>query len=219
MYTKRIRPGLTEANRLKQIAFSTHVHNRLGLPPNTKVLWTMSDEKWWFGLVSRTFAKMCPALGIEKEVFSVHHKKHISKVMAHATVGYCFNGSPENGGEGVLLHIQRCQAFKVAQRTYRGKGGRVIKKGECILTDCNVTGTDTGTPDKPKFALRSLWEYCLLPSLDALVGVGGQCEGAIVVHQEDNAGNALYLAHDITHSLTHNIVQKVRIRREDFING
>jgi hypothetical protein len=47
----------------------------------------MSDEEWWFGLVSRTFAKMCPALGIEKEVFSVHHKKHISKVMAHATVG------------------------------------------------------------------------------------------------------------------------------------
>jgi hypothetical protein len=46
----------------------------------------MSDEKWWFGLVSRTFAKMCPALGIEKEVFAVHHKKHISKVMAHATL-------------------------------------------------------------------------------------------------------------------------------------
>ncbi len=37
----------------------------------------MSDEKWWFGLVSRTFAKMCPALGIAKEVFAVHHKNHI----------------------------------------------------------------------------------------------------------------------------------------------
>jgi hypothetical protein len=35
----------------------------------------MSDEKWCFGLVSRTFAKMCPALGIDKEVFAVHHKK------------------------------------------------------------------------------------------------------------------------------------------------
>jgi hypothetical protein len=40
----------------------------------------MSDEKWWFGLASRTFAKMCPALGIAKEVCAVHHKKHISKV-------------------------------------------------------------------------------------------------------------------------------------------
>ena len=48
--------------------------HRWGLPDNCKILWTMSDEKWWVGLVSRTFAKMCPALGIEKEVFSVHHK-------------------------------------------------------------------------------------------------------------------------------------------------
>ena len=44
------------------------------------------------------------------------------------------------------------------------------------------------TPDKPKFALRPLWEFGLLPSFDALVGPGGQCEGAVVVHQEDNAG-------------------------------
>jgi hypothetical protein len=76
MYTKWIRPGLSEseANRVKQIAFSKHIHNRWGLAKDSKVLWTMSDEKWWFGLVSRTYAKMCPALGIEKEIFSVHHK-------------------------------------------------------------------------------------------------------------------------------------------------
>jgi hypothetical protein len=145
-----------------------------------KVLWTMSDEKWWFGFKY--------ALGIEKEVFSVHHKKNIAKVMAHATVGYCFTGDPENGGDGVLIQMQRCQAFKVAQKAYRGKGGRAVIKGDCLLTDCNVTGTDAGTPDKPNFALRPLWEFGLLPSFDALVGVGGQCEGAIVVHQEDNAG-------------------------------
>jgi hypothetical protein len=40
----------------------------------------MSDEKWWFGLVAHTFAKMCLALGIKTEVFAVHHKKHIAKV-------------------------------------------------------------------------------------------------------------------------------------------
>jgi hypothetical protein len=124
---------------MKQVAFSQHVQNRWGLAENAKVLWTMSDEKWWYGLVSRTFAKMCPVLGIDKEVFSVHHKKHISKVMAHATVGFYFNGSPENGGEGLLLQFQRCQAFKVAQRGYRGKGGRTVKKGDMILTDCKVT--------------------------------------------------------------------------------
>jgi hypothetical protein len=57
MYTKRIRPGLTETNRQKQIDFCKHVHNRWGLAENAKYLWTMSDEKWWFGLVARTFAK------------------------------------------------------------------------------------------------------------------------------------------------------------------
>jgi hypothetical protein len=77
LYTKRIRPGLTEQNRLKQISFSKHVHNRWGLGPDERILWTMSDEKWWF-------------VGISKEVFAVHHKKHITKVMAHATIGYPF---------------------------------------------------------------------------------------------------------------------------------
>jgi hypothetical protein len=74
-------------------------------------------------------------------------------------------------------------------RGTKGSYKKRVNKGDLILTDCNVTGTDSGTPDKPKFALRPLWEYCLLPSLDALVAVGGQCEGAIVIHQEDNAGN------------------------------
>jgi hypothetical protein len=91
--------------------------------------------------------------------------------MAHATVGYCFDGNPENGGEGLLIGLNRCQAYKVAQKAYRGKSGIKVVKGDCLLTDCNVTGTDVGTPDKPKFALRALWEYSLLPSLDALVAV------------------------------------------------
>ncbi len=123
-------------------------------------------------------------LGIEKEVFSVHHKKHISKIMAHATVGYYFNGSPENGGEGLLINMQRCQAFKVAQKAYRGKGGHRVQRDYLMLTDCNVTGTTTGTPANPKFALRPLWEHSLLPQFDALIGPGGLCE--------DNAGNTLH---------------------------
>jgi hypothetical protein len=114
--------------------------------------------------------------------------------MAHATVGHCFEGNPENGGEeGLLIGLNRCQAYKVAQRAYLGKGGVKVVKGDCLLTDCNVTGTDVGTPDKPKFALRALWEYGFLPFLDALVAPGGQCAGALVIHQEDNAGLVITL--------------------------
>jgi hypothetical protein len=82
----------------------------------------MSDEKWWFSLVSRTFAKMCPALGIEKEVFSVDHKKHISKVMAHATVGYVFNGA-------LKMEERKSYYTSSAVKLSRSHKGRIEAKG------------------------------------------------------------------------------------------
>jgi len=54
----------------------------------------MSDEKWWFGLVARTFAKMCPALGIEKEVFSVHHKSTFQRLWPTQQWGIVFLEAP-----------------------------------------------------------------------------------------------------------------------------
>jgi hypothetical protein len=41
--------------------------------------------------------------------------------MAHATVGFCFEGTPENEGEGLLISLNRCQAYKMAQKAYRDK--------------------------------------------------------------------------------------------------
>jgi hypothetical protein len=52
----------------------------------------MCDEKWFHGLVPRANAKSCEELGIEKQTYSAHHKKHIAKVMVHCTVAYCFEG-------------------------------------------------------------------------------------------------------------------------------
>jgi hypothetical protein len=108
-YAKNIKPGLTEGNKVKQVNFSQRVHNRWGLPPHTKIVWCMSDEKWWSGLIARvhltpsTFAKMCPELGVEKKSFSAHvcnrvvtHVVNVNalpaqtQVMGHATVGYLF---------------------------------------------------------------------------------------------------------------------------------
>jgi hypothetical protein len=39
-----------------------------------------SDEKWFYGLVARTFAKACKSLGIQKQTFSCQHKSHTKKV-------------------------------------------------------------------------------------------------------------------------------------------
>ncbi len=107
--------------------------------------------------------------------------------MAHATVGYCFTGSPEVGGIRLLVGLHRCQAFRVAQKKHTGADGNSYAKGDVIPTDCNVTGTDIGTPSKPKYALKNLWEHVLIPALEKLVAPGGRCKGAMVVHQEDNA--------------------------------
>jgi hypothetical protein len=56
-----------------------------------------------------------------------------------------------------------------------------------VLVDCNVKGSDIGTPTEPKFALRTLWEAIILPAYDVLTAVGGPAEGAVAVHQEDTA--------------------------------
>ena len=203
LYSKNIKPGLTPENKVKQVPFATHVHNLWGLPRDTgrKILWVMCDEKWFHALVPRTNAKACASLGLHKSTYSAHHKSHIGKVMVHCTVGYLFADDPELGGEGFLIGCNRCAGFKVPSRdirigtrdpltkklTYKGNP---IKhpKGIPFLVDCNVTGTNPGTPTNPCFPLKTLWEHCLIPSLEKLTAPGGPCEGALVILQEDNAG-------------------------------
>jgi len=81
------------------------------------------------------------------------------------------------------------EASKDAEGRTRYRGNPIKhRKGEPYLIDCNVTGSDRGSPTNPKFALRDLWEYTLIPSIEDLVRVGGPCEGATVIFQEDNAG-------------------------------
>ena len=124
----------------------------------------------------------------KKQSFSCQHKFHITKVVGHGTVGYCFDSDPELGGTGYLIGLHRCQSFKVMQRKVneqtvdaatgkRKQKGNPLKynRGDLVLTDCNVTGSNYGTASKPKFPLIELWTTVLLPELDALVKPGGPC--------------------------------------------
>ena len=202
IYAKNIKPGLTAQNRLKQVAFSKHVHNRWGISIETrKILWIHSDEKWFHALVPRGNAKACAELGLERQTYSAYHKSHIGKVMAHCTVGYCFGSNVEDAGDGYLIGLHRCANFKVPLRDVRYSSkdpvtnrisfvGNPIKypKGIPYLVDCNVTGSNPGTATVPCFPLKLLWEHSLLPAIQAMVAPGGPCEGAQVVYQEDNAG-------------------------------
>ena len=203
MYAKNIKPGITTTNSEKQVLFSQRVHNRWDLDKTAhpKILWIMSDEKWFYAMISRRNAKCCEELGIKKQSFSAHHKKHIAKVMAHATVGMLFDGSVEDGGKGFLIGLHRCCAHKVPLRDIKYssrdpvtgkitfKGNKVkYKKGIPYLVDCNVTGSNPGTPTQPFFPLQRLWEHYMIPKIEAMVAPGGPCAGATVVYQEDNAG-------------------------------
>ncbi len=38
------------------------------------------------------------------------------KVMGHGTIGYYFDGDPEQGGKDYLIGLHRCQSYKVMQR-------------------------------------------------------------------------------------------------------
>jgi hypothetical protein len=144
---------------------------------------------------------VCESLGIHKQSFSCQHKSHITKAMGHGTVGYCFDNELELGGQGYFIGLHRCQSYKVMQRKVseqtvnaetgkRTSKGNPVKfnRGDLVLTDCNVTGSNYGTATKPKFPLMELWTTVLFPELDVHVKTSGPCEGAIVVHQEDNAG-------------------------------
>ena len=149
----------------------------------------------------RSNAKACEELGIKRQSYSAHHKGHIGKVMAHCTVGFLFTGSPERGGKGFLIGCHRCAGWKVPLRDIRHSSrdpvtrkitfrGNPIKhhKGVPYLVDCNVSGSNPGTPSSPLFPLQSLWEHNLMGAVENLVAPGGPCEGAQVVFQEDNAG-------------------------------
>ncbi len=77
----------------------------------------------------RCNAKTCEELGLIRDTYSAHHKKHIAKVMGHATVGDLFEGQIENGGDGFLIGQHRTQSIKIAQHIQReGKKDDNTKK-------------------------------------------------------------------------------------------
>ena len=93
----------------------------------------------------------------------------------------------------------RCQGARVAQKLVRksrrtGEGnlvrdGPIVRrKDDVYLVDCNVTGSNEGTSNEPKFSLLSLFRDIIFPKIEKLVGRGGRYEGDIPVIQGDNAG-------------------------------
>ena len=195
-YVERVLPLLTEPQMKKQVAFCKHLLNYWGLP-RQKYLWIHYDEKWFWGFVARCNAKRCAVLGLDENIYFAYHKNHINKVMLIAFVAYAFDGEFENGGDGIKLGLFRCQAAKIAKKqvreSRRTEDGRIVydgdiirEKGEVFWVDTNVTGSDEGTSDNPKFSLKTLFEEQIIPIIERLIRE--EYPGYIPVIQGDNAG-------------------------------
>ena len=159
-----------------------------------KFLLVMFDEKWFWGLVLRSYAKQVAELGIDPRSFSAYHQNHINKCMVVAVTALAFIDSIENGGIAFKLGLFRAQAHKIARQMVReavrqadGRikycGPVVRKKDDLYLVDCAVTGCSHGTLDNPKFPLKALFENKIFPDVEALVGPGGKFEGYVPIFQ------------------------------------
>jgi hypothetical protein len=188
MYAQRALPLLTAVQRDKHVKFCKHLLNNWGMPTRRKILWIHYDEKWFYGWGCRANAKKCEALGLEKTHTYLYHKCHIEKVLCVAFTGYAFDKSVENGGKGVKLGFYRVQGARIAKRTVKKSrktedgctkydGVAIREMGDAYLIDCNVTGSNEGTSDAPKFSLLSLFCDHVFPKVLELVSNGGEFDG------------------------------------------
>ena len=203
------------AQKHKHLAFAHLVRNcwnirdENGNLPNGKnrIFLIHYDEKWFWGLVLRAFAKACEEIGVEKRDYGAFHRCHINKVMAIAFVGAVIDGSFENGCEVVKLPLVRARAPKIAERVQyeavtqpdgsirypnTNPDGTpkepIRRKGESYLVDCCITGSNEGTKKEPKCSLLLIFKEIIFPAIVNLVGPGKQLEDCCVIIQGDQAG-------------------------------
>jgi hypothetical protein len=118
VYIERVLPLLSIVQREKHVTFSKLLQSNWNLP-KARYLWINYDEKWFYGFVTRSNAKKCPELGLEKEMHAIYHRNHISKVMAVAFTGYIVDDHVDNWGDGLKLGFFRVQSARVAAKRVR----------------------------------------------------------------------------------------------------
>ena len=187
MVTGRTPSVITKKQKSRHVDFAKHLVNRWNIPKTT----THYDEKWFYGLVARTMAKMCLQLGLFRNTKSVYHKNFITKVMLVAITGYAFVGDIEDGGEGVKIGLIRVQAARIAKKTVkestRNKKGDLRydgevkrRKGDVYMCDTTVTGSDSGTSERRKFSLLACFMETIFPKVLRMVAEDGEFPGFLL---------------------------------------
>ena len=65
---------------------------------------------------------------------------------------------------------------------------QIVTRYDLHLVDCEVTGSNKGISDDPKFPVLNLFENHIFPRIEALVGPGSKNEGYEVAIQGNNVG-------------------------------
>ena len=150
----------------KHVDFAKLVRDHWGLDTvGKKYIWVNFDEKWFYGWLGRANTRKCEQLGLEKNLAFLYHKNLTDETMAIAVTGFAFEENFGNGGHGLKIMMHRVQGAQIAKK--RVRAGRktqdgqqvyddevVREKGDVYMVDCNVTGSDVGTSEKPKFVLK-----------------------------------------------------------------
>ena len=112
---------------------------------------------------------MCEQLGLDKNLAFIYHRSHVPKTMVIAVTGYAFEENIKNGGHGIKIMMHQVQGACITKKQVKENwmmdagqqkydGTIICKKGDIYMVDCNVTGSDAGTSDKPKFLLKHFFE-------------------------------------------------------------
>lgn len=197
MYPERIIPHLSIKQKQKHYEFSYKYLNNWGLGGGKYLLFHF-DEKWFWGLLLRKTAKTfdefvahLKSQGLNEKEIRAYHKCHISKTMGIAMVGFAFEDSILNGGDGIKLEFTRSQSAKVAERKVTDKVTKEVKrvKGDIWYQDCAVTGSNIGTHKDPKFPLLLWFKHLIFDKVEKLVNdPNSKYYGYTPVFQGDNAG-------------------------------
>ena len=163
------------------------------------------------GIEVRKKLKMISGIGMERVNHAVQHKNHVPKVMIVCTTGIVVDGDISLGGTAVKVGFDRVGRMEAAQKdsykavwTAEGQrrhpkvpSNKLRSKGKKYFKGMEVTGSNEGTTENPKWSLKVYFKEIMLPRLDELAlqhsciirwqwdGAGPHKEGGLVEYLQE----------------------------------
>ena len=164
------------------------------------------DEKWFYAIRTRSNCKVLTSIGLEAHDYYAHHKSYLGKIMYVVVTAFVpYNNDFTKGGRVIPVACIRAgkmieAAKDTYKRVYKDDGSYhyppipenlVRRKGKEYFKNLNITGSNKGTPQKPKCSLLKMYKEEIIPALEDKVVSALDMNGTrkiCIVKQEDSAG-------------------------------